>query len=100
MTGPCVRCRCTLCTLSRLDLADGLRCGDCEQASWSEPAVDRPSPLPWWSTGTDLTWPAVLLLIVAGTVVLVGSVVVGQEAMCRWTDREISYCADYGQVQP
>lgn len=90
MTAPCVTCR---CVLSRLDIADGRRCGRCAPAvSWSEPIIGQPTHLPWWSTGTDITWPAALLLFLVGVVVLVGGVTIGQDAMCRTQDVARAYC--------
>lgn len=98
LAAPCVTCR---CTLTRHDLADGRRCSRCPKAvSWSEPIIVQPTHLPWWSTGSDITWSAALLLFLVGVVVLVGGVAIGQDAMCQLHDDRLVYCAGYAEQQP
>lgn len=70
--------------------ADGLQTEwdsrhDCQCSSY-EPAAP-----PWFTPGPDISWGAALLLVIVGTLLLVGALVVGQAAVCA-VDGGRSYC--------
>lgn len=79
MNAPCLTCR---LELSRLDLADGLRCHQCE------PAPRSPGDQRWAAT-------ALLLSLIVGGLLWLALLDLGRAVMCGAHDDALSYCPGF-----